>query len=183
MRGPIGCAGMIAAVGFALGIVGSLFATEASIGERLLRAALTGAITFVAALLLFARDYRRQSSTRRAVRQTLLARRGAQDDEFSVRFPAADPALIAQTRQAISQFFDVPAEKIHPTDNVHSDFHADIFEPGFHTFVVYRVLNALNVAPAPFTFSLANISDVADLANEIQRVLDGFGTADPRDGG
>ncbi len=179
----IGCAGMIAAVAFVFGIIGSLFATEADIGERLMIAVMPAAIAFVAALILFARDHARHTSTMRPVRQVLLARQDVNDHDFFAHFPDADSTLITQTRQAISQFFDVPAQKIHPTDDLRNDFQFDTLEPSFHSFVVYHVLDVRNVAPQPFTFNTGDLTDVGDLAKEIQRVLDGFDPAEPTDAG
>lgn len=177
MRGMIGCAGMIAAVAFVFGIIGSLFATEANLAERLMIATMPAAMAFIAALILFSRDHARHTGTMRTVRQMLLARHDISDGDYLAHFPDADSILVAQTRQAVSQFFDVPAEKIHPNDNLRKDLQFETLEPRFHSFVVYHVLDARNVAPQPFTFNTGDLTDLGDLAHEIQRVLDGFDTA------
>jgi hypothetical protein len=177
----IGCAGMIAAVAFIFGLIGSLFATEATFGQRLIMALMPAAMAFVATLILIARDDARHAGTMRAVRQMILARPDVSDHDFLAHFPGTDPTLIAQTRQAISQFFDVPAQKIHPTDNLHHDLQFNTLEPSFHSFVVYHVLNARNVAPQPFTFNTGELTNVGDFAEEIQRVLDGFNDAEQND--
>ena len=179
MREMIGCAGMIAAVAFVIGVIGSLFASEANIGERLMMASITAALAFVAALILLARDYKRHTSTMRSVRQTLLARQDVHDRDFLAHFPGLDATLIAQTRQAIAQFFDVPAAKIHPTDHLRNDLRFETFEPNFHAFVVYHVLDARNVQPQMFSFNPGSLTDVASLATGIQRVLDEFETSKP----
>lgn len=177
MRTMIGCAGMIAAVAYVMGIVCSLFAREVTASERMMMAVFPAVMAFVAALILFARDRSRHVAARQTVRDNLLPRQDVNDDEFFAHFPKNDPTLIAQTRRAISLFFDVPAEKIHPTDNLQNDLEFSTLEPGFHTFVVYHVFNARNVAPQPFWFKTSNLTDVGDLAKEIQRILDGFETA------
>jgi hypothetical protein len=179
----IGCAGMIAAVAFIFGVIGSLFATKASLTERLMIALIPAACAFVAALILFTRDHARHTSTMRAVRNMLLARNDVNDHEFFAHFADTDSTLIAQTRQAISGFFDVPAKKIHATDRLHNDLRFGTLEPAFHSFVVYHVLNVRNVVPHPFTFNTADLTDIGDLAKEIQRVLDGLDTPAPSDNG
>jgi hypothetical protein len=170
----IGCAGMIAAVAFVFGVIASLVATEAAVGERLMTAFVPPGIAFVAALLLFAMDRARHTSTMRSVRQMLLARPDVEDHDFFAQFPDADSTLIAQTREAISRFFDIPMQKIHPNDNLRNDLQIDTFEPAFHSFVVTDVLRARHIAPRPFTFSTCGLTDIGDLAKEIQRVLHGF---------
>jgi hypothetical protein len=172
--GMIGCAGMIAAVALILGIIASLFSTEAPFPERLTIAIGPAGMAFVAALLLLTRDRARHVSAVKAVRQMLLAREDVSEAKFMAHFPDADPTLIAQTRQAVSKFFDVPAQKIHPTDDLRSNLQFDALEPGFHSFVVYQVLADRNVAPQPFWFKSGGLRDIGDLAKEIQRVLDGF---------
>ncbi len=111
MRDMIGCAGFIAAVPFIFGIIGSLFATEANLVERLMIALMPAAFVFVAALILFARDRGRHALTKRAVRRMLLARNDVNDSDFFAHFPDADSKLMAQIRQAISLFFECPSGK------------------------------------------------------------------------
>jgi len=173
----IGCAGMIAGVAFVFGIVGSLFATEAGLAERLMIALMPAALAFIAALLLFARDHARHTATMRMVRQMLLARQDISDGDYLAHFPEADSTLIAQVRQAVSELFDVPAQKIHPTDSLRNDLRFYALEPYFHSFVVYHVLAARNITPRSFTFNTGALTDIGDLAKEAQRVLDGFDSA------
>jgi hypothetical protein len=173
----IGCAGMIAAVAFVFGVIGSLFATEASLGERLMIALMPAAMAFIAAFLLFSRDHARHVATMRSVRRMLLDREDINDSDYLAQFPDADSTLIAQTRRAVSEFFDVPVQKIHPTDSLRKDLRFDTLEPGFHSFVVYRVFAARNVEPQPFAFNTSDLSNIGDLSNEIQRVLDSFKSA------
>jgi hypothetical protein len=172
VRDMIGCAGMIAAIAFLLGLIGSLFVNEVNLFQRLMIALMPAALGFVAALLLLTRDRLRHTATMRDVRRMLLARRDVNDDEFIAQFPAADATFLAQIRQALSQFFDVPAEKIYATDNLNKDLRFSTFEPAIHCYVVYHILNAHDMAHQAFKFNTADLSDIADLAQEIQRVLD-----------
>ena len=175
MRGLIGCAGVIAAIAFFLGLLGSLFAAEVSLALRLGLAAMVAAIAFVAVVLLGTRDSLRYAATKRRVHNMLLARPDVKDTEFAAQFPDCSADLVLQTREAISQFFGVPAGKIHPSHRLRDDLRRDVFEPGFHSFVVYRVLNLRHVTPQPFVFHTTKSMDIGDFLTEIQRVLDGFG--------
>src|SRR5207249_3734495 len=137
-------------------------------------ALMPAAMAFVAALLLFSRDYARHARTLRRVRTKLIVRDDSSDDEFSRQFPNADFTTMQQTRHAIAQFFNVPVAKIHSTDTLDGDLEITTLEPSFHSFVVYHVLNVRNVQPQPFAFNTGNLNDIGDLVAEIQRVLDGI---------
>lgn len=180
MRAMIGCAGMIAAVGFFIVGIISLFVPGGTIGERLLVAAAAAATVFVAAILLLARDHMRHAAALRRVRRMLLAREDANGRDFASRFAYLDAELVAQTRDAVSAFFGVPAAKLRHTDRLRSDLQIDAFEPTFHSFVVYSILAARSIAPQPFTFCTAELTDVGDLANEVQRVLDDIARSVPK---
>jgi hypothetical protein len=182
MRGMIGCAGVISAVALVPGLIGSAFATNASPAERLMIALMPAGMTFIAALMLFSRDRARHRRTVRRVRDRLMARADASDDDFSRGFPGAESALLLQTRLAIATFFGVPIRKIHPTDHLRSDLEFAALEPSFHSFVVCHILNARNVEPKPFSFRTADLADLRDLVAEIQRVLDGLGATNAPEG-
>jgi hypothetical protein len=171
----IGCAAVIGIVAFVIGLVATLIANDPAFPHPLIAGALTGATTFVAALVLMARDSTRHNTAMRTVRQMLLTRQDVKEDDFIVHFPNSDSALLTQTREAVSRFFDVPTQKVHPTDNLRKDLQFDVLEPNFHSFVVFEVLNARNVVPQSFSFNTGDLADIGDLANEIQRVLDGIG--------
>lgn len=171
----IGCAGVIGAVAFLFGMIGSLFATEATFAERMMMALMVAGMAFIAALLLCLRDEAQDWATRRSVRRMLLDRQDVSDAEFVKHFRDTDPTLIAQTRRAVAEFFNVPVQKIHPTDTLRNDLKVDTLEPGFHSFVIFHVLGARNVEPQRFVFHTGDLADIGDLAREIQRVLDGFG--------
>ncbi len=177
ITGLVGCAAMIAAVAFVLGLIGSLFATTANFGERLLIAAGVAAVAFVAALMLFIRDYASRTAAIRAVRRMLLARSDVSDADFSSHFPEVDPTFLGQIRQAVSGAFRVPAAKIHPGDNLRRTFRCDVLEPEFHSIVIFDILKTRKVTPAPgqlFAFHSSALNSFGDLAKEIQRILDGF---------
>lgn len=169
---------MISAVAFVFGAIGSLFATGATLAERLMISIMPAAIAFVAALLLFTRDRARHSAALHEVRRVLAARDDVADQDFLACFPDIDSTLLRQTRVAIAEFFGVSTEKIHPTDRLHEDLRLGTFDPDFHSFVVYQVLSARMVELRPFTFRTAGMADVGDLAKEIQRVLDRLSKSD-----
>lgn len=177
MRDMIGCSGIIAGVAFLIGIIGSLFATKASFGERLMLAFMPAIIAFIAAMMLCAKDYWQHASAMWLALRRLLARPDVNEQDFLERFPDADPALIVQVREAISRFFSVSVQKIHPADNLQKDFRFDVLDPGFHFFVVDYVLNARSIAPQSFIFKTNGLTDIADFMEEIQCVLDGFDVA------
>jgi hypothetical protein len=170
----IGCAFLIAVVAFLFGLIVSLFGADATMGERLLMAVMVAGMAFVAALLLLWRDRARHKAAVKSVRKRLLERKDIGDAEYLAAFQGADVTLIAQTRRAVADFFDVPVQKIHPTDNLRQDFKFAVFEPGFHSFVLVHVFKARGVQPKPFGFRTSHLATIGDLANEIQRVLDGF---------
>ena len=175
LTGAIGCSATLAAVAFVLGLIGSLFATMAGFGERLLMAGGLAATVFVAVLMLAVRDHMRCHAAFNAVRKMLTARDDVTEVDFLSRFPDLDRVLLGQIRQAVADSFNVPVAKIHPDDNPLRDFRCDALEPGFHSFVVYHILNVREVAPVRgqlFTFTSSSLSGFGDLATEIQRILD-----------
>lgn len=173
MQTMFGCAGAIALVAFFLGGIASLFATEANLYQKLFMALIPGVMAFVAAFLLFLRDHIRLRRTLRTVRNTLLSRKDVEDQDFCKYFPNIDYTLLTQTRKAISLFFDVPPQRIYPTDRLHDDLKVDALDPVFQFHVVGYILHVRNIIiPQPFTFTVANLIDIGDLANGIQRVLD-----------
>ncbi len=179
MRLMIGCAGIIAAVPFVIGVVVALIVTESPYHDRLTIAFAPGMLAFIAALILFTRDRARQISQLQKIHNRLLARPDVTDDEFAAFFPAIDAKLLAQTRIGVSKFFNVPAEKVHPTDDLRGDLEFEAVEPAFHTSVVYHVFNARSVEPQlPFRFNTNTLTNIGDLAAEIERVIDSFKTTD-----
>jgi hypothetical protein len=185
MAGLAGCATIVAVVAFVFGLIGSLFATTATLRERLLIAVGVAVIGFAAALILGTRDHTHRAATFRRVRRMLLARNDVTESDFSSHFPEVDPTLLGQIRNAVSEAFRVPAAKIHPGDNLRCNFRCDVLEPGFHLFVVCHVLNARKVTPAPrqlFTFHSAALNGFGDLVKEIRRILDDFASCGAKEG-
>ena len=175
--GMIGCSAMIAVVAFVFGAIGSLFVSDATFTERLMFALMPAAMTFIAAFFLGYRDQALHRTAMQTVRKRLMTRADLNEIDYLAHFPNSDSTLLAQTRRAVSQFFDVPPEKIHPSDRLREDLQFDRLQPSFHTFVVYHVLEARKVTPQPFAFHTRDLADLGDLANEIQRILDGFDQA------
>lgn len=171
MRGMIGCAGMIAAVAFVFGLIGSLLATQANLGQRLMIALMPAVSTFVATLMLLFRDNARHASAMRGVRKVLLARTDVDDHVFLAHFPDADAKLITQTRLAIARFFDVPPQKLHANDRLRNDLQFGTLQIALVSFVVDHVQIARNVKPQAFTFNTAGLADIGDLVKETQRVI------------
>jgi hypothetical protein len=183
VRLMIGCAGIIAVVPFVIGILLALTIPESPYHDRLAIAFGPGVLAFIAAIILFSRDRARQLSQLKKIHNRLLARSDVTDDEFAAFFPAIDATLLAQTRTGISTFFNVPAQKVHPTDDLRRDLEFEALEPGFHTSVVYHVFNARSVEPRlPFRFNTNGLTNIGDLAAEIERVIEGFKTIDAKHG-
>lgn len=181
MRDMVGCSVKIAVVAFMFGLIGSLFATEAGPGERLMLAMMPAGMAFVAAMILFSRDYLRQTRTIRLVRQALLIRVDVSDAEFVAHFPTVDTTLLVQTRQAVARFFGVPPAKVHPTDQLRQDLQFETLEPGFHSFVVHDVLYARQLPLHPFTFRTGHLKSIGDLAAEIHAVFNACYCSGPGD--
>ena len=175
--GLFGCATMIAAVAFVFGLVGALFATTTTVREKFLIAAGVAAMAFVAALILGARDYSRHRAAVAAVCRMLLTRDDLTEADFVSHFSEIDPILLGQIRQAIADFFRVPVAKIHPGDSLRGHLQCDALEPGFHTFIVYHIFAARKVTTERgqlISFHCGALNGFADLAKEIQRILDGL---------
>jgi hypothetical protein len=171
MRSTIGCAAMIAAVAFVIGLIGALVANDANFGP-LMMASMAATMAFVAALLLFSRDRARHRLAIRNVRELLLSRRDVSDTDFEAHFPHRDSSLVIQCRHAVSQFFDVPAEKIFPTDDLNTDLRFNVIKPGVHWYVVSFVLHARNIPPRRFSIRTSGLNSFDNLVQEIQGILD-----------
>lgn len=174
MRFLIYCSGAIALVAFVIGFAVSLFVHDASWTERLIMATMPAAITFVAVLLLASRDYAKHSATMRFVRNHLLAAADTTDDEFVSFRPFDAPALLLETRKAISRFFDVPTGKINRDVRLIHDLHVNKLEPAFQLYVVDSVIASQQIVPKPFGFTMAGLETIDDLTDAIRAVLDRF---------
>ena len=161
---------MVAAIPLLIGILVSLLVRDIPIVGRALIAVMPAVITFIAATLLFATDALKHQSHMAAVRKTLRARSPVRDEDFCQYFPEVDAKMLRLTREGIAQFFDVPAETIHPSDELESDLHFSSLEPAFHSFVTYFVLAECCAIEASFTFRSSRMSDVGSLAKEISRI-------------
>lgn len=177
MRGMFLFATIIGFVAFVFGAIGSLFARQATLFERFMIAVMCAAVAFVAAVLLFSRDHLRYTMARRRVQRMLLARHDVNDRDFAACFPAADPTLVTEVRRAMAGFFGVPAEKIHPADDLPEDLKVPELEPGFHTTVFFHIFAKWSVAPQSFRYNSRSVVNIGDLVREIGRVLAEFESA------
>jgi len=172
MRFLIGCSGTIALLVFIIGFTASAFISDVTWADRLTMAATPSIITFVAMLLLFVRDSVWRSSTMRKVRAYLLACNDSTEEQFMSSRPCNDAALLLETREAISRFFDVPTVKIGRDVHLIHDLYVDKMEPSFQVYVVDSVIAAHPLAPRSFGFAMAGIASIDDLTQAIRKVLD-----------
>ena len=172
MRGMIGCAGILALVAFILGLLFSFFFTVDHWSHRFLIACMPAAFTFFAAILLCLRDQSAHSEHIAVVRRSLLQREDTPDDDFVTSNPNAK--LLIQTRDAIANYFDVPAVKLSPNDDLRNNLRADKLEPSFQMYVVDSVVADNTNNPQPFSFGLDGITTIVDLSAAIEDVLNGF---------
>lgn len=182
----IGCAGIIAGIAFAIGLIASLFARDASLGERLLIPFMAAGMTFIAALLLFWRDKARHTRLIRRVRRKLLERDDIRDSEFAKSLPDVDPVFLLQLRSAIAEFFNVPPARIHASDDLRQDYLFDKIEPGFHFFIMHHMIKAREIRYSPtkiVVFHSNNLQGIRDLAGEIQRILEDLAGGNNGDSG
>ena len=174
MREMIGCAGALALIAFVLGLPFTLFITVDHWSQRLFLASTYATITFVATILLCLQDYSSHRKNRAMVRRTLLDRSDTSGDGFVALISNPNANLLLQTRNAIADFFNVPAEKLLPNDDLRTVLRADKLEPSFQLHVVNSVIAKNTDEPQPFMFGLEGLSTIADLSTAIENVLDGF---------
>ena len=177
VRQLIGCAGTLAAVGFIAGIVISFLEGSATIGECLLSGAIGAGITFVAAVFLFCNDNLKRASAKKAAGERLSVTPNVSDADLVAAITYVEPVFLVQVRNAIAEFLAVPAEWVHPQDDLRKELSLDTLEPEFHSFVVFRVLAAreiglANAKQVSFQFDSACLSNLGDLCAEVQRVVD-----------
>jgi hypothetical protein len=169
----IGCAGILALVAFILGLPFSFFFTVDHWSHRFLIALMPAAFTFFAAILLCLRDQSAISEHVSAVRRSLSQRPDTSDNDFVVS--NSNQTLLLQTRDAIANYFDVPAAKLLPNDDLRIILRADKLDPSFQMYVVDWVVANNADDPQPFMFGLDGINTIVDLSAAIEDVVDGFG--------
>jgi hypothetical protein len=178
----LGCAGMVAVVALVIGGIGSLFVADATLAERGLIAIGVAAAAFVAAWLLAGDDQARRKEAVRSIRRTLVERQGLADAEFASQIPGGDRALGIQVRRAIAAYFQVPSEKIFPSDELRRDYQYDLLGPGFELYVVEHVTTARCIESRDFVVLRSrDVKNVRDLCAEVQQIIDGFAPTE-RDG-
>jgi hypothetical protein len=174
MRGMFGCAGVLALIAYLLGLPFSLFFTVDHWSHRLLIACMPAAFTFVATILLCLRDHSSQNESIAFVRRSLLDRENISDDEFVAHDSNSNPKLLLQTRDAIAKFFDVPASKLRPNDDLRAVLRADKLEPSFEFYVVESVISDNTDSLEPFMFGMEGLANIVDLSVAIEKMLEGF---------
>jgi hypothetical protein len=166
----IGCATVLGLLGFGVGFVaawvtGSAHLTPLSAG------AMTGGMTFAAALFLILKDQMRHCSAMKRVRRRLQERDDVDAERFCHSLSECDPALLLHIREAVATFFDVPLTNIHPDDHLRTDYQLDVMEPGFHTVVIFHVLAQVKAVPGPFTFSLDSLTGYREFSAHVQNIV------------
>jgi len=97
---------------------------------------MTATFTFVAAIMLFARDFRKANALTKQVRFRLNSRAPCSSEKFLEQPIACSDEVIMMTRNAISNFFDVTPDRIYRSDNLDEIYNARDFEPQFYFFVI-----------------------------------------------
>jgi len=117
----------------------------------------------------------RQAVAFEAVHQALLGRIDVGDDEYASQFSGIDRALALEVRIAVAECFDVPPEKIHPTDDLRRDFEYDELGTAFEFFVVEHVCAEHGVEPRPYCmFGADKESSIGAYTAFVRRVLAEF---------
>jgi hypothetical protein len=81
-----------------------------------------------------------------------------------------DDDLVLDVRQAIADFFGVPASKIHPDASL-DEFRYPKFEPRLHMYVIGQVLTKRKRDTGSFSFPEQPMKDIQDFIKEIHRIL------------
>lgn len=158
---------------FGIGFALSLLVREVTWTERVIMAVFPASMVFVAFLVLSIRDHVEHSVVMQSVRDKLLISRDTSNDDFLSLKPFDEATILLDVRQAISDFFDVPAKKVNRDVRLFQDLHADKLEPSFQFSVVHTVIASRMQEPKPFLFSLAGLETLDDLAVAIRDILDG----------
>jgi hypothetical protein len=164
-----GCAAIAALIGG----IGMLFWPGVTFGEWIIGLLMLASITFVAVIILKIRDGNQYESHIRVIRTALLARKDITDDEFRIPYQAEDAPWALQVREAIAKFYQVPASKIHPDDDLAADLGFYMFDIVITHYVFCHVLAANRLEDRRFSMSIENLHRLPDLTNEIRRFFDG----------
>lgn len=165
-------AGLLSIVPFVIGFVVTLFIPDVPWIARLVGATIPAFCTFFAVILLGSRDSARYSATIKKVRGNLLASWDSTDEQFLSARPCKDASLLLELREAIAQFFDVPACKVARDVDLISDLYVDQLEPTFQFAVVRPAITSRQKEPQPFGFSTTNLHSIDELVTAIREVLD-----------
>ena len=119
-RAAVGCSAMTAVPFFLAGFVIALFGTRGALSESLGIAAMTAAMSFAAALILFMVDSNRAFSDLERVRRRLIQRDDQSVDDFMATFETGDRELVEHIRSQLAQFFNVSTSKIRSDENLNA---------------------------------------------------------------
>jgi len=87
-------------------------------------------ITVCAVLVLGLRDRTRSNKLVKQLRQKLSTREDCSESELASLFPLnREKEIAVKFRTRLSKVLQVAAEKIHPDDDLHRDFHLDTIWP------------------------------------------------------
>jgi hypothetical protein len=164
-RASLGCSAIIAVPFFFAGLFISLFATRGALTESLGVAAMTAAMSFAAALILFMVDSNRAFSDRESVRRKLIERDDQSFDEFMATFEAGDHDLVDRIRSQLAQFFDVSASKLRSDDNLDA-FAFDRFMPGIYLAVMSGLITRTHSPGEVISFPTRKLTTFSDLIEE-----------------
>jgi hypothetical protein len=166
----LGCLIPVAVVFSIFGFLGSFADPTLSFLGRIALGAMTGGMAFVASFLLCIRDRSVFRKARRRMHVLLTSRGDVDCSVFCHDISLDDEELVLDIRQAVADFFDVPPAKIYGSDTL-ATYQYSTFEPGFHTFVIGRVLAKRNRNIGFFCFPEKPVKDLRDFVREIQRVV------------
>jgi hypothetical protein len=169
----IGCAAMIGLVFFAVSFVVGFLFDAGTIGDRLGFSAMFGGIAFLASVLLWWRDRRQFTAAKQRAQKRLLDLDDLDDDRFLQEMPEHEAELCLQVRQAIAEFFAVPAAKIHPTVQFREELECEVVGLSFNSFVVYRAMQLRGVSPQHcVVFQHASTESLSEFIGKVARWMD-----------
>ncbi len=114
------------------------------------------AAAFVASWLLARDDSARKVAAAEAVRRALLERVDVSDEAYASQLSGVDRELAVEVRRAVAECFDVPPAKIHPTDDLRSDYQYGVLGSDMEFFVVEQICAERGIEPRPYDMFCAD---------------------------
>ena len=167
----IGCAGRLALIGFIIACPFAFFIEARHWQEYLIPPCMTATFTFVAALLLFARDFAKRNGALQEVQHRLNSRSPMDDERFLAEPIACSDETIRMTRDAISEFFEVPVRCIYRNDSLNDIYNVSDFEPEFYFFTFDFVINKQLGRSYQYQINTEGLELIEDLALAINRQI------------